>query len=142
MRNVLAISLLCCFVGCDGESRATPPPAAQTAKAATPVAVMLERSSGLPQFEIQAQFEGVGGANIDPAPHIQPIASALATARAVCSHGEVKPSLAAVLDVDVRGKQVHASSRNSTGVCLAREIDGKPIEDATSFHVELLVSAS
>jgi hypothetical protein len=137
MRSVAAISLLCCFVGCDSESRATESPTAQTAKAATPVAIMLERSSGLPRFEIQATF----GANLDPAPHIQPIASVLAAARAACARVDAKPSLAAVLDVDVRGKQVHASSRNWTGMCLAREIDGRPIEDATSFHVELLVSA-
>jgi hypothetical protein len=133
MRSVVAISLLCCFVGCDGESRATTKP-----PTAAPVEVVLERSSGLPRFEIQATFNE----SVDPAPHIQPIASALAAARSVCSRGDVKPSLAAVLDVDVRDKQVHASSRNSTGACLAREIDGKPIADATSFHVELLVSAS
>jgi hypothetical protein len=138
MRKVVAISLLCCFVGCDGESRATTAPPATTA---TPVAVVLQRSAGLPRFEIQATFEGRGGVDLDPAPHIQPIASALAAARAVCARGDLRPALAAVLDVDIRDKQVHASSRNSTGVCLARELDGKPIEDATSFHVELLVSA-
>jgi len=97
---------------------------------------------GFPNLKSTPSSKALVGANIDPAPHIQPIASALASARVVCSHGDVKPSLAAVLDVDVSGKLVHASSRNSTGVCLARAIDGKPIEDATSFHVELLVSAS
>jgi hypothetical protein len=128
----LVVAILVCSFGCDG-SRATKPPTAP------PVEVVLERSSGLPRFEIQATFD----LNLDPAPHIQPIAAAVANARAVCSRGsDAKPSLAAVLDVQVIGKQLHVSSRNSTGKCLAREIDGKVIDDPVDYSVELLVSAS
>ncbi len=129
MRSVVAISLLC-FFGCDGESRTTKPPTA------APVEVVLERSSGFPRFDIQATF----GSGFDPAPHIQPITAALASARAACSRADARPALAAVLDVSVRGERLHATSRNSTGTCLARAIDGTAIDDPLDYAVELIVS--
>ncbi|HET9987360.1 MAG TPA: hypothetical protein VFQ65_02550 [Kofleriaceae bacterium] len=130
MRAVVAIALLC-FVGCDSDRgpRTTQPPAAK------PVEVMLARSAGLPRFDIQATF----GANQDPAPHIQPITAALAGARATCSRGT--PALAAVLDVEVRGKRLHAAARNPSGECLAHAIDGTAIDDSSDYSVKLLVSA-
>ena len=129
MRSVVAISLVC-FFGCDSGSRATPPPAAQ----AKPVEVLLARSAGLPPFEIQATF----GANEDPAPHIQPITAALAGARSTCTRDTA--ALAAVLEVEVRGKRVHATARNPSGACLARAIDGSAIEDPIDYTAKLLVS--
>jgi hypothetical protein len=128
MRAVLAISL-CCYLGCDSGSRATPPPAAK------PVEIMLARSAGLPRFDIQATF----GADQDPAPHVQPITAALAGARTTCSR--TTPSLAAVLDVEVRGKRLHAAARNPSGACLAHAIDGAAIDDPSDYSVTLLVSA-
>ena len=148
MRSVLAISLVC-FFGCDGGSRATPPPAAQAKPGdhtalpygsaagpgkAGPVEVLLARSAGLPPFEIQATF-AVGQ---DPAKHIQPIAAALAGARAVCSHDTA--ALAAVLEVEVHGKRVHATARNPSAACLAHAIDGSAIEDPIDYTAKLLVS--
>ncbi|MEO6775430.1 MAG: hypothetical protein ABI467_20885 [Kofleriaceae bacterium] len=127
MRTVVAISLLCYF-GCDSGSRTTPPPAAK------PVEVMLARSAGLPRFDIQATF----GTNFDPAPHIQPITAALAGARAACSR--TQPALAAKLDLEVRGKRLHATARSPSAACLARSIDGTAIDDPIDYRVELLVS--
>jgi hypothetical protein len=129
MRRVLAISLLC--LGCDSGSRVMPP-----APAAKPVEVMLARSAGLPRFDIQATF----GADQDPAPHIQPITAALAGARATCSRGA--PTLAAVLDVEVRAKRLHVAARNPSGTCLAHAIDGTAIDDPSDYTVKLLVSAA
>jgi hypothetical protein len=129
VRSVLAISLVC-FFGCDSGSRATPLPAAQ----AKPVEVLLARSAGLPPFEIQATFP-VGQ---DPAPHIQPITAALAGARAACTRDTA--ALAAVLDVEVHGKRVHATARNPSAACLARAIDGSAIDDPSDYTAKLLVS--
>jgi hypothetical protein len=126
---VVAISLVC-FFGCDSGSRATPPPVAQ----AKPVEVLLARSAGLPPFEIQATF----AVDQDPAKHIQPITAALAGARAVCTHDTA--ALAAVLDVEVHGKRVHATARNPSAACLAHAIDGSAIEDPIDYTAKLLVS--
>jgi hypothetical protein len=131
MRRVLAISLVC-YLGCDSGSRAPQqPPAAQ----GKPVEVLLARSAGLPRFEIQATF----GADQDPAPHIQPITAALAGARATCSRGTA--ALAAVIDVEVRGKRLHAAARNPSAACLAHAIDGSAIADPIDYTAKLLVSA-
>ncbi|MEP6863630.1 MAG: hypothetical protein ABJE66_23595 [Deltaproteobacteria bacterium] len=131
MRGVLAISLVC-YLGCDSGSRATPPPV--PVAQAKPVEVLLARSAGLPRFDIQATF----GADQDPAPHIQPITAALAGARATCSRGT--PALAAVIDVEVRGKRLHAAARNPSAACLAHAIDGSAIEDPIDYTAKLLVS--
>lgn len=132
MRAVLAISLLC-FFGCDSDSRTAAPPSAP-GPAAKPVEVMLAGSPGLPRFDIQATF--AGGQN--PAPHIQPIAAALAGARPACTRDT--PTLAAVLDVEVRARRVHAHARNPSATCLATAIDGAPIEDPIDYRASLLVS--
>jgi hypothetical protein len=148
MRLVVAISLLC-YLGCDSGSSTTAaqPPAAKPVfnsalpfgSAASPgkarlVEVRLARSAGLPRFDIQATF----GADQDPAPHIQPIAAALAGARTACSRNA--PALAAKLELEVRGKRLHAAARNPSAACLARAIDGTTIEDPIDYKVELLVS--
>ena len=131
MRAVLAMSLVC-FFGCDSDLRtAAPIPPAPAAK---PVEVMLAGSAGLPRFEIQATF----AADQNPAPHIQPITAALAGARPVCTRDT--PTLAAVLDVEVRGKRLHAHARNPSGECLAHAIDGAAIEDPIDYRAKLLVS--
>ncbi len=128
MRTVVAIFLLC--VGCDQGSRTT------KRVLAAPVEVVLERSAGLPLFDIQATF----GADVDPGPHIQPVTAALAEARAICSR-DGRTALAAVMSVEVRGKRLHAEARNPTAACLARAIDGKRVDDPIDYVVELLVSA-
>jgi hypothetical protein len=128
MRAALAI-LVCCF-GCDGGSRAAPPP---LVLAAAPVEVMLVPGAGLPRFDIQASF----ASDVDPKPHVQPITSALAGARAACA---TKPGLAATLSVEVRDRRVHASAHNATATCLARAMDGLAIDDAGDYAVELRIS--
>jgi hypothetical protein len=147
MRSVVAISLLCYF-GCDSGSRTTQPPAAPpvfnsalpSGSAASPgkarlVEVMLARSAGLPPFDIQATFDP----NQDPAPHIQPITAALASARKACSRST--PALAAHLDVEVHAKRLHVATRSASGACLAHAIDGAAIDDPNDYTVELVVSA-
>jgi len=129
MRAVLAISWVC-FFGCDSDTRVAAPPA----PAAKPVEIMLASSPGLPRFDIQATF----AADQAPAPHIQPITAALAGARSACTRDA--PTLAAVLDVEVRGKRLHAHARNPSGECLAHAIDGAAIEDAIDYRAKLLVS--
>jgi len=130
MRAVLAISLVC-FFGCDSDSRTAAPPPSPVAK---PVEVMLAGSPGLPRFEIQATFV----ADQNPAPHIQPMTAALAGARPRCTRET--PPLAAVLDVEVRGKRLHAHARNPSAECLAHAIDGTVIEDPIDYRAKLLVS--
>jgi len=132
MRAVLAISLVC-FFGCDSDSRTAAPPSAP-GPAAKPVEVMLAGSPGLPRFDIQATFV----ADPNPAPHIQPITAALAGARPACTRAT--PTLAAVLDVEVRGKRLHAHARNPSAECLAHAIDGTVIEDPIDYRAKLLVS--
>ncbi|MEO8551212.1 MAG: hypothetical protein ABI678_14615 [Kofleriaceae bacterium] len=95
---------------------------------------MLASSAGLPRFDIQATF----GANLDPAPHVQPITAALAHARVVCANA--KPGLAAGLSVEVRAGRLHATARNTTAACLARTMDGTAIDDPVDYAVELRVS--
>jgi hypothetical protein len=102
-----------------------------------PNKIVLESTLGLPRLEITASF-AVG---FDPHPHIQPIAAALAGARAACFSKDApgKPGSVAI-ELDVRDQHVHAEARNPAGECMAHAIDGKPIDDRATYTVTLLIA--
>jgi hypothetical protein len=130
---VVAISLL--SLGCKDESRATDP---TSAPMGPPIEILLEANQGLPRFDIEATF----GSTIDPKPHVQPVTTALVAARVAClvKDAPVKPELASVIHVEVRGKRIHAEAKSPTASCLAHAMDGKPIDDPVDYVVDLLVT--
>jgi hypothetical protein len=129
-RAAIAISIL--SFGCDGESRTTKPASGTQAE------IRLEASDGLPRFIVQAKFDS----NIDPGPHIQPVASALAVARGVCfaKGAPVQSGTLFALTIVVRKNRMEAKPYDPTGACLASAMDGKPIKDALDYGIELLVN--
>jgi hypothetical protein len=128
-RSLLVVSAA--WLGCSEPSPPKP-------ELGDPNEILLEPSGELPRFRIRAEFS----AGLDAPPHIQPVAAALVAARAICCPpgGPVKPGATAAVHLEVRARSIHAESRNATGACFARALDGKPIDDATTYVVELLVS--
>ena len=128
MRSVLACVLVA--FGCEAVSPSKQP-------AGDPNEIVLQPSAGLPRFEIRATFD----AGLDPHAHIQPVAAALAGARAACfaKDAAVKPGMASI-ELEVRDMRVHAESHDAVGGCLAHAIEGKTIDDRASYKVTLVVA--
>ncbi len=120
IRAVLASLVL--LVGCSNSSRDAAPNSA---------AIVLQPTSGLPRFEIRATFDR------DPAPHVQPIAAAIASARASCARSGL-----AALELDVHAQLMHATARNASAECLVRALDGAAIADPDEYIVALSVTAT
>jgi hypothetical protein len=132
MRSVrLALTFSAVWFGCSESAPAK-------LERGEPTEILLEATGELPRFRIHATF----ASGVDARPHIQPVAAALVAARGVCcpKDGPVKVGATAAVNLDVHDRTIHAESKNPTGACFARELDGKPTDDAASFRVELLVS--
>lgn len=122
MRALLA-SLVVCAIGCGSR--------AEVVRPLRSVEVVLQPIANLARYDIHAAFP----ANQDPSSHIQPIASAIASARPSCT----EPMPAALLELEIHRKRLQARARSVTATCLAKALDGVAIADS-DIVVELLVN--
>jgi len=127
------IAIAC--VGCPRESDSNESRSSDTAEAGS-VTVYLEPAEGLPRLHVRIAFFN----NIDPNPHVEPIATALIASRRTCYPRDV-PVGSAHVRVELRGKKMRANPRNELGDCLAKALDGQSIDDAGELTVELHVTA-
>ena len=72
--------------------------------------------------------------------HVQPLAAALAGARSGCFGKDVALGTVAIVQLKLHAKTIGVRSHNPGAACLARAIDGKPIDDSSDIDVELQVS--
>ncbi len=107
------------------------------APAGDTIGIEIVAASGLPKLQIRVTLP----AGLEPGPHVQPIAQTIVDARSKCfTAGAVPRGVVVSVHGDVKGKQIHATSQNSWGTCLAKAIDGAKLEDAATFAVDLQVN--
>jgi hypothetical protein len=99
----------------------------------TTTTIYLQGGSGFSRLKVDVRF----AANLDPAPHIKPIADAIAKVSAACFTEEP-----AVTAVTLHARTVHATAKGERGACLAVAIDGQPTDDPSELAVELSIRRS
>jgi hypothetical protein len=132
-RAAVALSgvTLVLILGCTNRSDSSQP--AQVVDSDNAVGITIQAGSGSPQLQMKATFT----AGVEPGPHIPPLATMIASARASCFSANVAEGASATADLDVSGKQVHVLSHNAWGECFAKVIDGHAIDDAATYKVAL-----
>ena len=130
MRSLLCIVFVFGVASCSRSESARKPPGET-------VGIILEGGNGA-RLQVRVTF----ASGVTPDPHVQPIAAALAGARTSCFGPGIGAEAVSVVHLQVRAKQIHATSNNAWGDCLAKAIEGKPIEDASDFEVDLSVSVA
>lgn len=129
MRSLLRIAFVFGVASCSCSESAKKP--------GETVGIFLEGGSG-PRLQVRVAF--ASGVTADP--HVQPIAAALAEARTSCFAQGIRAEAVAVVHAKVHAKQIHTTSHNAWGDCLAKTIEGTSIEDASDFEVDLSVSVA
>ena len=123
--------------GCSGHSDTADPPLTepidQTGSGGT-VTIYLEGGSAFPRMKTDVTFF----ANIDPRPHVAPLADAVAKASGSCNLNDLQEP--AVMLLSLHGGGIRAQAKSKSATCLAQAIDGKPIDDHDAVTVELKLS--
>jgi len=123
-------------VGCSGRSD-TPTsiadPVDHTGSGGS-ITIYLEGGSAFPRLKTDVKFF----AAIDPGPHVQPIAGAIVKVFAGCASQDLKAP--AVILLSVRDKTMHANPKSPSALCLAKALDGQPIDDRDDVTVEITLS--
>ena len=127
---VALIGLLGCSTRSDSADDGSSSPPAKGGS----ITIFLEAQVGLPRLQMKVVFFE----NIDPGPHVEPLATALANARGRC-FAQPSTAEAVVVRVNMRGKQLRATARGESGSCLAKALDGQP-NVPTDVVVDLEVS--
>ncbi len=103
-----------------------------------PIGIVIPAGEGLPKLFIRVAFS----ASEDPGPHVAPLATIIANARATCFAYQIDPNAVAVVSANLHAKTLNVTSRNAAGACLGTALDGKPIEDAAELAMELRASTA
>ena len=130
MCSLLRLVLVLAVASCSRSETAKKPPGET-------IGIVLEGGSG-PRLQVRVSFEG----GVTPDPHVQPIAAALANARTACFAQGIGTEVVAVVHAKVHAKQLHTTSHNAWGDCVAKTIDGASIEDVNDFEIDLSISVA
>lgn len=101
------------------------------------VTVYLEAVDHLPKLEMRIGFLQA----VDPAPHVQPLATAMIAGRQQCYRASGPIALARVR-IELHNKKMLATATNHDGACLAKALNGKSIDDTGELAVELQVKVA